>query len=63
MQIDLLQNLPPSGGCENDLNAIDVFSQYLFAYPLPDAIAINVAKVIIGIMTKHPYLPMTLFTD
>ena len=63
MQIDLLPNLPPSGGYENVLTAIDVFSRYLFAYPLTDASAINVAKAIIDIMTKHSYLPTTLITD
>ena len=63
MQIDLLPNLPPSGGCENVLTAIDVFSRYQFAYPLTDASAINVAKGIIDIMTKHAYLPTTLITD
>ena len=63
MQIDLLPNLPPSGGYENVLTAIDVFSRYLFAYPLTDASAINVAKVLIDIMTKHAYLPTTLITD
>ena len=63
MLIDLLPNLPPSGGYENVLTAIDVFSRYLFAYPLTDASAINVAKAIIDIMTKHAYLPTTLITD
>ena len=63
MQIDLLPNLPPSGGYENVLTAIDVFSRYLFAYPHTDASAINVAKVLIDIMTKHSYLPTTLITD
>ena len=63
MQIRLLPNLPPSGGYENVLTAIDVFSRYLFAYPLTDASAINVAKAIIDIMTKHSYLPTTLITD
>ena len=63
MQIDLMPNLPPSGGYENVLTAIDVFSRYLFAYPLTDASAINVAKAIIDIMTKHSYLPTTLITD
>ena len=63
MQIDLLPNLPPSGGYENVLTAIDVFSRYLFAYPLTDASAINVAKALIDILTKHAYLPTTLFTD
>ena len=37
VQIDLLPNLPPRGGYENVLTAIDVFSRYLFAYPLTDA--------------------------
>ena len=63
MQIDLLLNLPPSGGYENVLTAIDVFSRYLFAYPLTDASAINVAKALIDIMTKHAYLPTTLIID
>ena len=63
MQIDLLPNLPPSGGYENVLTAFDVFSRYLFAYPLTDASAINVAKALIDIMTKHAYLPTTLITD
>ena len=63
MQIDLLTNLPPSGGYENVLTAIDVFSRFLFAYPLTDASAINVAKVLIDIMTKHAYLPTRLNTD
>ena len=31
MQIDLFPNLLPSGGYENVLTAIDVFSRYLFA--------------------------------
>ena len=63
MQIDLLPNRPPSGGYENVLTAIDVFSRYLFAYPLTDSSAINVAKALIDIMTKHAYLPTTLITD
>ena len=63
MQIDLLPNLPPSGGYENIITAMDVFSRYLFAYPVTDATATNTAKVIIDIMTKHTYLPTTLITD
>ena len=45
------------------LTAIDDFSRYLFAYPLTDASAIHVAKVLIDIMTKHAYLPTTLITE
>ena len=63
MQIDLLPNLPPSGGYENIITAMDVFSRYLFAYPITDASATNTAKVIIDIMTKHTYLPTILITD
>ena len=48
MQMDLLPNLPPSGGFENVLTAIDVFSRYLLAYPPTDASAINVAKISFG---------------
>ena len=33
MQIDLVPELPPSGGSENIVTAMDVFSRYLFAYP------------------------------
>ena len=55
MQIDLLPILPQSGGYEIVLTATDVLSRYLFAYPLTDASAINVAKVIINIMTKQAY--------
>ena len=63
MQINLLPNLPPSGGYENVLTAIDVFSRYLFAYSPTDASLINVAKALFDIMTKPSYLPTTLKTD
>ena len=63
MQIDLLPNLPPSCGYENNITAMDVFSKYLLAYPVTDASARNTAKVIYDIMTKHTYLPTTLITD
>ena len=33
-QIDLLPELPPSGGYENIITAKDVFSRYAFAYPV-----------------------------
>ena len=45
------------------MTAIDVFSRYLFAYPLIEATAPNVAKVTIDIMTKYSNLPTTLITD
>ena len=60
MQIDLLPGLPPSGGYENIVTAMDVFSRYLFAYPTSNQDATRVGKVINNIMTKHAYLPTTL---
>ena len=63
MQIDLLPNLPTSGGYQTVMTATDVFSRYLFAYPLVEATASNTAKVLIDIMTKHSYLPTTIITD
>ena len=33
IQIDLVPELPPSGGYENFVTALDVFSLYLFVFP------------------------------
>ena len=63
MQIGLVPGLPPSGGYENIVTAIDVSSRYLFAYPTANQDAKTVAKVLINIMTKHAYLPTTLISD
>ena len=63
MQIDLLPELPTSGGYENIITAKDVFSRYAFAYPVSNSTAVNTAKVIIDIMTRHGYLPTLIITD
>ena len=63
MQIDLVPDLPPSGGNENIVTAMDVFSRYLFAYPTSNQDAKTSAKVLINIMTKYAYLPTTLISD
>ena len=44
LQINLLPNLQTSGGYQTVMTAIDVFSRYLFAYPLTEATASNTAK-------------------
>ena len=62
MQIDLVPGLPPSGGYENIVTAMDVFFRFLFAYPTSNQDATTIAKVIIN-MTKHAYLPTTLISD
>ena len=63
MQIDLLPNLPPSGGYNGIITAIDLFPRYLFAYPLIEATATSTAELLIDMMTKHSYLPTALLTD
>ena len=63
IQIDLVPELPPSGGYENIVTAMDVFSRYLFAYPTANQDPKTIAKVLINIMTKHAYLPTTLISD
>ena len=63
MQIDSVPDLPPSGGYENILTALDVFSRHLFAYPTSSQGAKTVAKVIIINMIKHAYLPTTIISD
>ena len=63
MQIDLVPGLPPSGGYENIVTAMDVLSRYLFAYPTANQDATTIVQVIINIMSKHAYLPTTLISD
>ena len=63
VQIDLVPELPPSGGFKNIVTAMDVFSRYLFAYPTANQDAKTIAKVLINIMAKHAYLPTTLISD
>ena len=63
LQMDILPNLPPSGGYDHIITAIDVFSRYLFAYPATRITATAVSKVIIDILCKHTYLPTTIITD
>ena len=63
MQIDFDPKLTPSGGYENIVTAMDVFSRYLFAYPISSQDAKTIAKAIFSIMTKNAYLPTTIISD
>ena len=62
MQIDLVPELPPSGGYENIVTAMDVLSRF-FLNPTSNQDAKTIAKVLINIMTKHTYLPTTLISN
>ena len=53
MQIDFVPELPPSGGCENIVTTMDVFSRFLFAYTTSNQDAKTIAKVLINIITMH----------
>ena len=61
--MDILPNLPPCGGYGHIITAIDVFSRYLFAYPVTRIFATVVSRVIMDILCKHTYLPTTIITD
>ena len=52
MQIGLVPELPPSGGYENVVTAMDVFSRCLFAYTTSNQDAKTIAKVLINISDK-----------
>ena len=63
IQNDLVPELPPPGGYEKNVTAMDVFSCYSFAYSTSNQDAQTVAKVITNIMPKHDYLTTTLISD
>ena len=62
IQIDLLLELPPSGGFEIFLAAMDVLSRCLFAHPTSNQDAKTIAKIKFTIMTKLVNLPSTLIS-
>ena len=62
LQMDILPNLPPSGGYDPIITAIDVFSKYLFAHPVSLINATAVSRVIMDFLCKHKYLPTTIIT-
>ena len=41
LQIEFLPELPPSGGYDNIITAIDVLSRYAFAYPVSNPTAVD----------------------
>ena len=62
MQIDLVPKLPPSGGYENIVTAMDVLSCFLFAYPTSNQDVRTFANVLLNNITKHACLPTTLIS-
>ena len=62
MQIYLLPEIPASGGYENIISAIHVFSRYAFAYPKSNRTAVKTATVITDVKTRHACLPTVIMT-
>ena len=62
MQTDLVPKLSSSGGYDNIVTAMGMFS-YSFAYPTSNHNAKTIVEVIFNIMTKHAYLPTSLISD
>ena len=59
--MNILSTLPPSSGYDHIRTAVDVFSRYLFAYPVARITAPSVARVVMNISCKHTY-PTTITT-
>ena len=59
MQVDLVPGLPPSGGFENIVTAMDIIFRYVFACRTFYQDAKTIAKIIINIMNMHAYQPTT----
>ena len=63
MQLDSMPDSPPSGGYENIVTTMDMFSRYLIYHTTSNQDVKKIAKDIISIMIKHAYLPKTLISD
>ena len=64
LQMDILRNLPPSGGFDNIITAIDgcLLKIFICVSNNPNH-SPTVARVIMDILCKHTYLPTTIITD
>ena len=63
LQIDLVGRLPDSGGFNHILTTKDTFTKYLFATPLRNASAPNVAQQLFNMFMKTTYIPKTILSD
>ena len=63
LQLDLVGKLPESVGYTHILTAKDTFSKYLFATPLRNASAPNVAKQFFHIFMRSAYIPRVVLSD
>ena len=63
LQVDLVGKLPDSAGYTQILTAKDTFSKHLFATPMRNASAPNVAKQLFHIFMRSTYMPNGVLLD
>ena len=63
LQVDLVGKLPTAGGFTHILTAKDVFTKYLFAIPLYNASAPNIAKQLFQVFMRTSYIPKVILSD
>ena len=63
LQIDIVGQLPKSGGYSYILKGMDVFSKYMFAQPLTSISAEAVCKFIMQWFMRHSYIPLVILSD
>ena len=63
LQVDFVGKLPDSGGFNHILTAKCVFSKYLFAIPLRNASAPNVAIQLFHFLMRTAYIPKIVLSD
>ena len=63
LQVDFVGKLPESGGFTHILTARYVFPKYLFAIPLRNTSAPNVAKQLFHLFMRTSYIPKTVLSD
>ena len=62
-QNDFVPELPPGGGYQNIVTAMEVLLRYMFAYSTTNQDAKIVAKVMFNNMTEYSCLPTTIISD
>ena len=63
LQIDIVGQLPKSGGYSYILTGMDVFSKYMFAQPLTSISAETVCKFLMQWFMRHSYIPIVILRD
>ena len=63
LEVDIVGQLPKSGGYSYIVKAMDVFSKYLFAQVVTSPSAEVVAKTLMQWFMRHSYIPMGILTD